>query len=178
MTSDAIRLCRASIATHSKSFALASRLLPSGARDETAAVYAYCRRADDLIDIASDRRPTEIVAALRAELFTLYEGEEEFEPELDLFQSVVRCHGIPRHYPEELLAGMAMDATDTVYDELEQLLLYCFRVAGTVGLMMRTRPPAASGVSPGRMPVRPGRTIPIAPRISQTPMKRMKATGT
>ena len=136
MTSDAVRVCRASIATHSKSFALASRLLPVGVRDETAVVYAYCRRADDLIDIASDRWPMEIVTSLRTELFTLYEGEAQLEPELALFQDVVQRYGIPRHYPEELLAGMAMDASDTVYDDVEQLLLYCFRVAGTVGLMM------------------------------------------
>lgn len=136
MTSDAVRLCRASIATHSKSFSLASRLLPEAVRDETAAVYAYCRRADDLIDIASDRGPSEIVASLRAELSTLYAGEEQLEPELDLFQQVVKRYQIPRHYPEELLSGMAMDATNTVYEDLDQLLLYCFRVAGTVGLMM------------------------------------------
>ena len=136
MTSDAIRACRATLTTHSKSFSLASRLLPEAVRDETAAVYAYCRRADDLIDVASDREPSDIVWGLRRELSTLYAGEEPLEPELSLFQRVVNHYRIPRHYPEELLAGMAMDATGTVYDDLDELLLYCFRVAGTVGLMM------------------------------------------
>ncbi|HMI85306.1 MAG TPA: squalene/phytoene synthase family protein [Polyangiaceae bacterium] len=41
---------RASIALHSKSFALASRLLASEGRDEAAVVYAFCRRADDAVD--------------------------------------------------------------------------------------------------------------------------------
>ncbi|MEP7049618.1 MAG: phytoene/squalene synthase family protein [Pseudomonadota bacterium] len=136
MTSDAIHVCRAAIATHSKSFSLASRLLPETLRDETAAVYAYCRRADDLIDLTTDRWPPEIVQGLRTELFTLYAGEPQTEPELSLFQRVAGKYGIPCSYPEELLAGMAMDADGVVYDELEQLLLYCFRVAGTVGLMM------------------------------------------
>ncbi len=136
MTSQAISLCRASIAQHSKSFSLASRLLPLAVRDETAAVYAYCRRADDLIDLASQRTPAEIIAGLRAELGSIYDGEAQAEPELSLFQQVVMRHSIPRHYPEELLAGMAMDATDTAYAQPDELLVYCFRVAGTVGLMM------------------------------------------
>ena len=136
MTSTALNVCRASIATHSKSFSLASRLLPESLRDETAAVYAYCRRADDLIDEPSSRPPSEIIEGLRAELVSVYAGGEQSEPELRLFQQVVNRYDIPRDYPEELLAGMAMDATDAVYDDLEQLLLYCFRVAGTVGLMM------------------------------------------
>lgn len=136
MSRDAIAVCRASIAMHSKSFALASRLLPEGVRDETAAVYAYCRRADDLIDLTTDRWPPEILRGLRAELVTVYAGERQTEPELSVFQWVVNKYDIPRSYPEELLAGMAMDADGTVYDDLEQLLLYCFRVAGTVGLMM------------------------------------------
>ena len=136
MNTTAIEQCRASIAQHSKSFSLASKLLPVSARDETAAVYAYCRRADDLIDLISDRPPSELVTSLRSELDSIYRGEAQSEPALSLFQQVVMRHGIPRHYPEELLAGMAMDATDTAYADLDELLVYCFRVAGTVGLMM------------------------------------------
>jgi phytoene synthase len=49
---------------------------------------------------------------------------------------VVTRYAIPRDYPAELLQGMAMDARGTEYDDLETLLLYCYRVAGTVGLMM------------------------------------------
>ena len=49
MTLDGITLCRASIAHHSKSFALASRLLPPETADHAAVVYAWCRRADDAV---------------------------------------------------------------------------------------------------------------------------------
>ena len=43
---------------------------------------------------------------------------------------------IPRCYAEELLAGLQMDVDFVRYETMEQLLLYCYRVAGTVGLMM------------------------------------------
>jgi len=43
---------------------------------------------------------------------------------------------LPREYPEELLNGMAMDAVGQRYETLEELLQYCHRVAGVVGLMM------------------------------------------
>nr|ACI04499.1 CrtB [uncultured bacterium] len=136
MTTAALTVCRASIAQHSKSFSLASRLLGPRERDAAAAVYAFCRRADDAVDIASDRSPVEIVATLRAELDAIYAGEVQSDPALVAFQEVVRAHHIPKDYPAELLAGMAMDVEDTTYDDLDALLVYCFRVAGTVGLMM------------------------------------------
>ena len=55
--------CRQVIAQHSRSFALASTLLGPVARDHAAAVYAWCRGADDAIDLA----PADRVAAALAE---------------------------------------------------------------------------------------------------------------
>jgi phytoene synthase len=51
-------------------------------------------------------------------------------------QYIVHRYGIPAHYALELIEGMAMDARGTRYGTLKELLLYCYRVAGTVGLMM------------------------------------------
>ena len=55
---------------------------------------------------------------------------------LRAFQEVARDRRIPACYPEELLAGLGMDADRRRYESLEELLLYGYRVAGTVGLMM------------------------------------------
>lgn len=132
-----LALVRASIAQHSKSFSLASRLLPPGARDQTAIVYAYCRRADDAVDLGAD--PEAAVARLRGELDEVYSGQAapiDLDPTLGAFAGVVRELRIPRRYPEELLAGMAMDAHGTRYATVEQLRVYGHRVAGVVGLMM------------------------------------------
>ncbi len=128
--------CRASIARHSKSFALAARLLPGQMADEAAIVYAWCRRADDAVDGVARHEQTTALARLHREIDSIYAGVQPSEPTLRAFQRVARDRDIPREYPEELLAGMRMDIERDRYACLDDLLVYCFRVAGTVGLMM------------------------------------------
>jgi phytoene synthase len=134
--STALAPSRASIRKHSKSFALASELLGSSLRDEAAAVYAFCRRADDAIDLVPPEAQGAALVGLERELASVYSGEALADPILAAFQDVVRRRAIPLEYPAELLRGMAMDATGAEYPDYESLLVYCFRVAGTVGLMM------------------------------------------
>jgi 15-cis-phytoene synthase len=124
------------IAAKSKSFAFASRLLPARQRDRAALVYAYCRRADDAVDLAPPNERAGAVERLRAELDGMYVDARTFNDVLDGFGAVAfECH-IPRHYPSELIAGLEMDVRGERYGTLEALLHYCYRVAGTVGLMM------------------------------------------
>lgn len=125
---------RATIAHHSKSFALASALLGRRVRDETAVVYTWCRRADDAVDSAGHDHAAAL-ARLRRELDEVYAGTAQ-DPMLAAFADVVEARAIPRAYPEALLDGMAMDVAGTHYATLDDLLLYCWRVAGVVGLMM------------------------------------------
>jgi len=129
-------VCRQTIAHHSKSFALASRILPPASRDATAVVYTWCRRADDAVDLVAADEQLAALARLRDELALVYSGRRPADPMLAAFQDVTRDAGIPRHYPAELLAGMEMDATGHVYLTVDELLLYAYRVASTVGLMM------------------------------------------
>ena len=136
MTPEQLAICRQVIAVHSKSFALASKLLPPDCRDQAAVVYAWCRHADDAVDLVPASAQPAALARLRAELGGVYAGEPQSDPILGAFQEVARRQRIPRDYPDELMAGMEMDAVGTKYDSLERLLHYCFRVAGTVGLMM------------------------------------------
>lgn len=129
-------IARTTIAHHSKSFALASALLDRRVRDQTAIVYTWCRRADDAIDLIDASAPElDPHARLRAELDDIYAGRAT-DPVLAAFGEVVRDRAIPRRYPDELLAGMEMDRADTRYATLAELRLYCWRVAGVVGLMM------------------------------------------
>jgi phytoene synthase len=134
--SNEVVVCRESIARHSKSFALASRLLPPGVGDDAAVVYAWCRRADDAIDLARVGDEGPALVRLRRELDSIYEGSAQSEPTLAAFQDVVRRSNMPREYPAALLDGMEMDVVGTRYQTVEQLLVYCYRVAGVVGLMM------------------------------------------
>lgn len=133
---NSVALCRASIAHHSKSFALASRLLPTHARDASAVVYAWCRRADDAIDLSAGPAQAHALDRLRAELDGVYSGAAQSDLVLGAFQAIVLERAIPREYPSELLAGMQMDVEGYRYETLGELLKYCYRVASTVGLMM------------------------------------------
>jgi phytoene synthase len=127
--------CRAIMARHAKTFDFAARLLAPALRDETAIVYAYLRRVDDAIDeVPAAERPAAL-ATLRAELDVI-DGEGVLPPVPRAFRTVMRERRIPRLYLEELLAGMAMDTEGHAYEQDEDLLRYCHRAAGVVGLMM------------------------------------------
>ncbi|MBN1606011.1 MAG: phytoene/squalene synthase family protein [Polyangiaceae bacterium] len=131
-----IELCRRTIARHSKSFSLASRLLAASCRDDAVVLYAWCRAADDAVDLARPEDQARAVERLRAELASVYRGDSQSTAILATFQDVVARCRIPQEYPEELLCGMEMDVIHTRYETLQDLLLYCYRVAGIVGLMM------------------------------------------
>ncbi|HEX9202960.1 MAG TPA: phytoene/squalene synthase family protein [Vicinamibacteria bacterium] len=124
------------LARHSKSFALAGRLFPPGPREDAAAVYAWCRRCDDGVDLTDPGQQAAALVRAREQLAQLYAGAPTTDPILGAFQEVVRERQIPSCYPQELLDGLAMDVEFRRYETMDDLLLYCYRVAGTVGLMM------------------------------------------
>lgn len=124
------------ISHHSKSFALAAKLLRARVRDDASMLYAWCRRADDAVDLAPPAQQRQWLHALSAELEAVYAGRSLRDPVLVGFQQVIERRRIPASYPKELLAGLAMDVAGTGYRTLGELYRYCFRVAGTVGLMM------------------------------------------
>ena len=127
--------CHATIAQHSKSFALAAKLLPAAARDDAAVVYAWCRRADDAIDLAPPADQPDALARLYDELAAIDAGAAM--PGVPrAFAAVVGIRQIPLAYPRALLDGMAMDVADTRYRTFDDLFAYCYRVAGVVGLIM------------------------------------------
>ncbi len=133
--------CRSWIQRHSKSFFLSSLLLPARVRQASWALYAFCRRADDAVDALgeSQRGALARVESLRRRLDAVYGGRAAADAPDAIdraFGAVVRRYGIDRALPEELLAGMEMDARGAVYENDDDLLRYCFRVASTVGLMM------------------------------------------
>lgn len=124
------------IQRHSRSFALAARLLPPGARADAVVVYAWCRRADDAIDQAQGEPPAAALLRLRRELESLRAGVESSDPVLAAFHDVLQVRRIPLRYALDLLDGMEMDVRGVEYRSMDQLLEYCYRVASTVGLMM------------------------------------------
>lgn len=124
------------IRRHSKSFALASHLLPPGTRHDAHSLYAYCRRADDAIDLAPPGQAGHALDRLRRELDAVYTGAALPEPTAAAFQRLVLERDIPRAYPEALLHGFELDARGVSYATLFDVYRYCWCVAGSVGAMM------------------------------------------
>jgi len=118
----------------SKSFFAASRLLVPVYREPATALYAFCRVADDAIDLAGD--PHQALAGLCRRLDAIYAGEPFSAVADKAFAPVVVRYGIPRTLPQALLEGFAWDAVGRRYQTLDELLDYAARVAGTVGAMM------------------------------------------
>jgi 15-cis-phytoene synthase len=136
----ALTECREIINQGSKSFSLAARLFDPQTRDAAIFLYGWCRYCDDQVDEAGKSgNPDELerrVKALRERTASAFSLESQQEPAFVALQYVVQRYALPAHYALELIEGMAMDVRGTRYANLRDLLLYCYRVAGTVGLMM------------------------------------------
>jgi phytoene synthase len=129
-----IAACRALLKGGSRTFHAASKVLPRGVADPAIALYAFCRLADDAVDLGNDR--TAAVARLRERLDCAYSGQPTNLAADRAFADVVAKFGIPRELPEALLEGLAWDAEVRRYETLQDLSAYAVRVAGSVGAMM------------------------------------------
>jgi phytoene synthase len=127
------------IKSYAKSFYLASQMLPKDKREGAYAVYCFCRYADNIVDNPRNRTRDEIlfeIDSLKKEIELLYKYGESEHPALMAFAFTVKEYKIPIKYPLELIEGMLMDLNELRYNSFEELYLFCYRVASTVGLMM------------------------------------------
>ncbi|HKL69386.1 15-cis-phytoene synthase [Salibaculum sp.] len=126
--------CEAAIRHGSWSFHAASRLLPASLRDPALALYAFCRLADDAVDLQPEK--AEAVLRLHDRLDLVYEGRPRNAPADRAFAAIVADHDMPRALPEALLEGLAWDAMGHRPATLSELRAYSARVASAVGAMM------------------------------------------
>lgn len=130
------RECAELLCSGSRSFHAASRVLPARVRRDAAALYAFCRVADDAVDLAREGAREAAVARLRERLARIYDGRPAELAADRAFADVVARHGIPAALPEALIEGFAWDAAGRRYDDFDALQDYAARVAGSVGAMM------------------------------------------
>lgn len=129
--------CRAITRKSASNLALAFVLLPRTKRDAMSALYAFCRKVDDVADDESvpvaERR--EQLAAWRRDVNSACENQSpQFDVNREL-QPVIRQYHLPFGLFDELLKGVEMDLDIKRYENYEQLDLYCYRVASVVGLL-------------------------------------------
>lgn len=149
MTADATLLAaQEAIRQGSRSFALASRLFDGPTRDRATLLYAWCRHCDDVIDgqwlgEGSHDWGDAAGATAAARLARLHEltdralaGETTGEPAFEALARVAAEVALPPGYAHDLLEGFRMDVEWQTIATEEQLLRYCYHVAGCVGVMM------------------------------------------
>jgi phytoene synthase len=118
------------------SFYYAFNLLPTEKRDAMNTVYAFCRETDDIIDEGnlSDELKYEKLRKWRIELEKAFSGNSDYLL-LNKLGKTIQKFNIPYEPFFELLKGMEMDLQRNRYLTFDDLQLYCYRVASTVGLM-------------------------------------------
>lgn len=126
--------CREAIRHGSLSFHAASRLLPARVRDPALALYAFCRLADDEVDLKAEK--VEAVLRLRDRLDAVYAGQPQNAAPDRAFAAIVEDFQMPRALPDALLEGLAWDAEGRRYHTLSDVRSYSARVASAVGAMM------------------------------------------
>ena len=136
---NAYELCRKETQLWAKTFYLGTLLLPYEKRKAIWAIYVWCRRTDELMDSPEALKKT------KEELSdNLSEWEENtkniFRGNIKSDLDAVLADTIEK-FPQsidpylDMIAGQRMDLTKFRYKNFEELHLYCYRVAGTVGLM-------------------------------------------
>ncbi len=125
--------CDQITARYSKSFYLASGLLPKEKRAAIRALYAFCRTVDDIVDESTHTNKTIELDYWRG----IVQGARRPRPDdlvgLAWADTRARYH-IPDHYALQLIDGVARDLSQTCYATFDDLTTYCYGVASTVGL--------------------------------------------
>lgn len=132
-----------SIARGSRSFAMASQIFDPATRERAWLLYAWCRACDDLADgqeLGHDAvrvaDPAARLARIRALTGKALAGEATGDPAFDALGIVAREADLPRRFIDDVIEGFALDAKGWFPRSEDDLLRYCYHVAGAVGCMM------------------------------------------
>ena len=132
---EAYELCRQITAEYAKTFYLGTLLMPKDKSKAIWAIYAWCRLTDELVDgVKAQFTTNETLAEWEQQLESIFAGYPLDDTDVALVDTI-------QHYPmgiqpfRDMIAGQQMDLVKNRYQTFEELQLYCYRVAGTVGLM-------------------------------------------
>ena len=138
-----VAAARDTIALGSQSFAAASRLFAPETRERAWLLYAWCRAADDITDGQELGHGANAIvdapgAQARLEDLTAraLDGDAPVPLPFAALRQVARETALPRQFVSDHLAGFALDAADWRPRTEDDLLRYCYHVAGSVGCMM------------------------------------------
>ncbi len=130
MSEEARRHCARVTREQAANFYYGMRLLPPDKRAALFAVYAFARRVDDIGDGT-------LPIGRRAELLereaTLLDGPPDGDLVLSALADARQRFDLPLGSLHDLIAGVRMDVEGTTYATFDELVVYCRRVAGSIG---------------------------------------------
>ncbi|RPI85712.1 MAG: phytoene/squalene synthase family protein [Chloroflexi bacterium] len=129
---EAYRVCGDITSRYSRSFYLATRLLPKEKRTAVRALYAFCRVADNIVDDGNGNA-NEVLKEWKHHSLSNTPLPED--PVALAWTDTRLRYSIPHRYAEQLIEGLELDIKPQRYETFEDLSVYCYGVASTVGLM-------------------------------------------
>lgn len=124
-----------------KTFYMGTMLMPENAREAIWSIYVWCRRTDEIVDAPRDNDEEMLrdLSFWESRLEDLWEyGEVHDVFDLTLLDVRIKYPTLPITPFVDMIRGMLMDVPvlgQDRYETFDELHLYCYRVAGTVGLM-------------------------------------------
>lgn len=135
---EAYEQCRQITAQYSKTFYMGTLLMTPPKRRAIWAIYVWCRRTDELVDGPQAATTTmETLDRWERRLETLFRGHPADDVDVALVNTLEKFPLDIQPF-RDMIAGQRMDLHRDRYQTFEELELYCYRVAGTVGLMSTT----------------------------------------
>ena len=128
---EARKWCAHLARSHYENFSVLTGLVPHHLRDDFAAVYAFCRWADDLGDEMGDRG-TELLAWWREQLDACFAGDVQ-HPVFVALQPTIARYDLPMTPFADLISAFQLDQTKLRYETWAELLDYCRLSANPVG---------------------------------------------
>ncbi len=135
----AYEICRKETQQWAKTFYLGTLLLPQEKRKAIWAIYVWCRRTDEIMDSveASTKSQDELSDNLdewEENTKNVFKGNINSELDSVLLDTIEKYPQSIQPYLD-MIDGQRMDLNKFRYKDFDELKLYCYRVAGTVGLM-------------------------------------------
>ncbi|KPL61454.1 phytoene/squalene synthase family protein [Rossellomorea vietnamensis] len=127
--------CENIIKVHSKTFYRAFSLLPKDQKKAVWAVYAFCRKVDDIVDEGTN--PSEELRRFEMEFESYLSGYyPQNEPMWIALDDVFKRFNMDVGAFRDMIKGQRMDLSERVYVKMDDVLDYSYHVASTVGLML------------------------------------------
>ena len=130
-----IEYCYEKVKKSKSNFTWAFYFISKERRDALISLYAFCREIDDIVD---ETLEIEVATAKinwwKTEINRLFHETPQHPVSKSLLK-FVHIYELNEAYFIEMLDGMEMDLKFNRYENFKQLQLYCYRVAGVVGIL-------------------------------------------